>query len=252
MRRWGASPALLAALTSLATLALHSSTATAAGFDLRWDACAADAGVSNQAFACDTDDGSHTMIASFRLDQPITGMFLFEAVIDIIVADSQPVPPWWEIFDCHFFGLQANSTIDPLAVNCADFGGGLGASVVSTMNHDGSIAPADTASHRRVIVVGGVDPPGVNLAANQEYFVFNLVLDHTTTMDPGSCAGCTQPVCIVLNSIRITNSAFSVTTLGAPQVPGGNFATWQGGVGANCQAVPVRRATWGAIKSLYR
>ncbi len=42
MRRWNVSPALLA---MLAALALHAPSATAAGFDLRWTACAADGGV---------------------------------------------------------------------------------------------------------------------------------------------------------------------------------------------------------------
>lgn len=250
MRHWSVSLALLATLTAIT---LYASSASAAGFDLRWTACAADGGVSNQSFACDTDAGTNTMVASFKLDQPITGMFFFEAVLDIIVANNQTVPPWWDILNgCHFFGLQADATIDPGAVNCADFGAGQGAAVLSNINHDGTIAPADTASHRRIFVVGGVDPPGVNLAANQEYFVFNLVLDHTTTMDPGSCAGCALPVCIVLNSIRLMDTAFTPVVLGSAQVAGSNFATWQGGSGANCSAVPARRATWGAVKSLYR
>ena len=150
------------------------------------------------------------MVTSFKLDQPITGFFFFEAVFDIIVAGNQTVPPWWEIFNCHFLGLQADATIDPSAVACADWSAGLGAAVVSNMNHDGSIAPADTASHRRYFVLGGVDAvDAVSLAANQEYFLFNVVLDHTTTVDPGSCAGCAVPACIVLNSIRLMDTSFT-------------------------------------------
>lgn len=254
MRRWGISSVRLTLLaTLLATLTLSTTTANAAGFDLRWTSCAADGGTSNQSFACDTDAGTNTMVASFKLDQPITGFFLFEAVLDFIVAGNQPVPAWWEILDgCHFLGLQADATIDPGAVNCADWGAGQGSAVLSNQNHDGSIAPADTASHRRIFVLGGINPPGPDLVANQEYFLFNLVLDHTTTVDPDACAGCTQPVCIVLNSIRLTGGTFLPTTLGSAQAAGGNFATWQGGSGANCTAVPSRRATWGAVKSLYR
>ena len=36
-----------------------------------------------------------------------------------------------------------------------------------------------------------------------------------------------------------------------PVTAGSNIVTWQG-VGADCNAVPVRNATWGAVKSLYR
>lgn len=250
MRRWGITPVLLA---TLLVFVLHTPTATASGFDLRWDACAADAGVANKNFACDTDDGSHTMVASFMLAQPITGLFFAEAVIDLIVAGNQPVPAWWDFNDCRLFALSADATPDPAAVNCGDWSGGTGAAVMSSYTSAGTIAPGDSASHRRGTVIAGVNPPGVNVAANTDYFLFNLVLVNSGTLDPGGCAGCSVPVCIVLNSIRFADTAFQeITTLSAPTAPGSNFATWQGGAGANCLSVPAKRTTWGAVKSLYR
>ncbi len=247
MRRWNVSPALLAMLS---VFVLSVPSAMAAGFDLRWNACAADGGVSNRDFACDTDVGTHTAVASI-LDQPITGMVFFEAVLDFIVAGNQTVPPWWEFFDCRIGSLSADATIGPGAVACADWSAASGVAGIIGFSHEGSIAPADTASHRRIVVAGGVNPPGVDLAANQDYFLFNVVIDNFSTTDPGGCAGCTMPVCVVLNSIRILNVSSSVTQLTAAQVPGSNFATWQGGSGANCTAVPVKRSTWGAVKALY-
>ena len=243
-------PAVL--LSVLAALVLTTSHVHAAGFDLRWNSCAADGGVSNQDFACDTDEGTHKMVAAFTLAQPLTNMFRFDAVIDIIVADHAVVPPLWEIFGCHSFGLQADATADPLAVNCDDFGAGAGAAVISTMNSDGTIAPADAASHRRILAVGGVNPPGVTLDADQEYFLFNLVLDHTSTTGPEACAGCSMPVCIVLNEIRLTTTTPSETTLTEASTPGLNFATWQQGTGADCMAVPVKHTTWSRVKGMYR
>jgi hypothetical protein len=57
----------------------------------------------------------------------------------------------------------------------------------------------------------------------------------------------------VLNSITLRNMSFQeLATLTTPVTPGGNFVTWQGGTGANCLAVPAKRTTWGAVKSLYR
>jgi hypothetical protein len=83
--------------------------------------------------------------------------------------------------------------------------------------------------------------------------VFNLILVNSSTVDPGACAGCTVPVCIVLNSITLRNLSFQeLASLSAPVTPGSNFATWQGGTGANCSAVPAKKTTWGAVKSLYR
>ncbi len=249
MRRSSVSSALL---TTLVALALYSSSSSAAGFDLRWDACAADGGVSNKNFACDTDDGEHTMVASFTLDQPITGLFYVEAVLDLIVAGSQPVPVWWDFNNCRLFAMTADANYDPAAVNCSDWSGGLGAGVMSGYHSGGSIASGDSASHRRMTVICGVDP-SVNVSQNQDYFLFNLVLVNSYTVDPGACAGCTVPVCIVLNSIRFFDATFqNITTLATPVAPGSNYAVWQGGVGANCSAVPAKKATWAAVKSLYR
>jgi hypothetical protein len=232
---------------------LPAPSANAAGFDLRWNACGADGGVANQSFACDTDDGTHTMVASFMLDQPISGMFLFEAVLDLIVAGDQPVPAWWDNNDCRMFAISADANYDPSSVNCDDWSGGTGAAVMSGYHSGGTIAPGDTASHRRMTLIGGVNPPGVALAADQEYFLFNVVVTHSSTLDPDACAGCDVPVCIVLNSIRFANvSAQTLTTLTTALSAGSNFATWQGGSGANCMAVPAKRTTWGAVKSLYR
>ena len=238
---------------SLAALMMSASHVHAAGFDLRWDACGADGGVANKTFACDTDDGSQTMVASFMVDQPITGLFLFEAVLDLIVANHQAVPAWWDNNNCRMFAVSADANYDPASVNCADWSGGLGAAVMSGYHSGGTIAVGDTASHRRMTLIGGVNPPGVNLVANQEYFLFNVVVTNSSTTDPGGCAGCNVPVCIVLNSIRLANtSAQTLVTLTTPLSPGVNFATWQGGTGADCMAVPVKRTTWAAVKGLYR
>jgi hypothetical protein len=40
--------------------------------------------------------------------------------------------------------------------------------------------------------------------------------------------------------------------LSRPGAADGNWARWQNESNADCTAVPVRRATWGGIKSLYR
>ena len=41
-------------------------------------------------------------------------------------------------------------------------------------------------------------------------------------------------------------------TLETPGPSGANRATWAGGSGADCSAVPVRSSSWGRLKSLYR
>jgi hypothetical protein len=203
-------------------------------------------------FACDNDIVTNVATASFKLDQPLSGVVLVEAVIDVIIANSQPVPPWWEFFGCRLGGIDADTDIHPGAVNCTDWSQAQGIAVVAGYNHDGSIAPADTASHRRILVSAVVSAPGKDLAANTDYFLLNFDLDALNTTGPTGCAGCAVPACLVLNSLRFLTSSAAVVTLESPNTPGGNFVTWQGGAGASCALVPVRRTTWGLVKSMYR
>ncbi len=254
MSRWTLSPAFLVPVALLIALALMAPAARAAGFDLRWDACPGDGGVSNRNFACDTEAGMNTLVASFRLDQPINSVALIEGVLDLIVANGQPVPAWWDFISCRPGSLNADATIYATAAACADWSPGTGFAGVIGYDGSGSIAPGDQASHRRIKVACTHDVPQPNLAASQDYFLFNVQIDNFLTIDTGGgeCAGCSLPACIVLNSLRFLNTSFQVTLLETPNSAGSNFATWQGGSGANCMSVPVKQATWGAIKSLYR
>jgi hypothetical protein len=70
-----------------------------------------------------------------------------------------------------------------------------------------------------------------------------------------SCLGCNAGACLVLNSIavrRLPGAPGGDLVLTVPRAGNGNRVTWQGGQGADCSAVPVRRTTWGLVKSLYR
>jgi hypothetical protein len=251
MSRRKSTPALLA----LAVLAFSATRAEAAGFDLAWNACAADGGVSNRDFACDTDDGVHMLVVSCQLDQSLSTVVVVEGVLDLIVANGQPVPDWWDYNNCRVASLNADVTIDPAAVNCTDWSAGTAFGGILGYDETGSIALGDMASHRRIKVACTNPPPGGSVTANDNHFIFNVIIDNFSTVDMGggNCPGCTLPVCIVLNSLRFTTfSPTTVIDVTTARVPGSNFATWQGGAGANCANVPVKQATWGAVKALYR
>jgi len=254
MSRRKSSPAFLALAALLAASSLAPPAASATGMDLRWDECAADAGVSNKNFACDTDAGEDRLVVSIRLDQPLTDVIFFDAVLDFIVADNQVVPPWWEWFDCRQGLLFGDANIYAGATNCVSWHSGSGLAGVGDFNHEGTIAPADTASHRRIVAFGAhlltLDYP--DLIANQDYFLMNVLINRIGTTGPGGCAGCSVPVCIVLNSVHINPQSVNELLITTANSPGSNFATWQGGAGANCMSVPVKQATWGAVKALYR
>ena len=89
-----------------------------------------------------------------------------------------------------------------------------------------------------------------------EYFSMIVRINAAKTVGTGLCAGCTDPVCVVLNEITITQPPG--TPGESPKVTnplGSNFVTWQGGAvgGAGCPgATPTINKTWGQVKSLYR
>jgi hypothetical protein len=99
-----------------------------------------------------------------------------------------------------------------------------------------------------------------DLSGGTEYFDFNLNVNNAKTVGTGACAGCTVPVCIVLNSINVVaKGALEQRFISTPTGPGSNYVTWQGGgvpttpKGTGCPAATAtRKSTWGSVKSLYR
>lgn len=249
---------MILALGMVAAMLVTASSAMAAGINMRWDNCFGDAGVSDKAFACNVNTGSNTMVGSFVLDNNITLVTGIEVVIDLIVANGQTVPDWWlynapgGATGCRTTGLTVNPTISGSAVNCIDWAqGGAAGGLAAYSNELGSISPTVSASHKRIKIGFAVAPPGIDVVAAQEYFAFNILLNHSKTVGTGSCVGCTLPVCLVLNSILVQPGTNPGTKLGTGTVAGSNFCTWQGGAGADCQAVPTKNSTWGQVKSLY-
>jgi hypothetical protein len=119
-----------------------------------------------------------------------------------------------------------------------------------------NIGPPDHpgANQGRIKAVAAVvSSLAASLDATTMYYAFKIVITRGKTVAPGPCSGCLGAACLVLNSILVRRLPGSsgddfIQTPGPASV---NWATWQG-TGADCAAVPVRRATWGRLKSLYR
>src|SRR5262245_37669080 len=94
-------------------------TAHAQGIHLRWGACAADAGVRNLSFACNTNSGSRTIQTSFLLAAPLAGAGSVSGVIDIIAADLV-LPEWWNYRFCRSGSIDINSGATG-PINCTNF-----------------------------------------------------------------------------------------------------------------------------------
>lgn len=251
---------LLSASVLLVALSAASSVIAAPGINMAWTDCRGDGGVTNRAFACASNTGSNTMVVSYVAPAGVTGLTGNELVVDVISTTS-PLPAWWQYKNastCRQTALSANFTAPGSIVNCVDYwsgqaAGGIGAYTQVAPGGGWTIPLGVEAQHARMVIAIAVPAGAVGpIDADVEYFSANIVFNNTKTVGTGACAGCADPVCIVLNSVKLTQAVgigdFTLTT---PTAVGANLVTWQG-TGADCNAVPVRNATWGAVKSLYR
>ncbi len=144
-----------------------------------------------------------------------------------------------------------------LGTNCPDWSNGQGQGGLGAYN-----IGQYGANTSRFKIVSAVPQSGyADLFAGQEYFSFNISINNLKTAGTGNCSGCTVPVCLVYNSIKITTpiGANDRTWVGNTNGTDSRVATWQGGGapttpnGIGCPAAtPTRSSTWGAVKGLYR
>jgi hypothetical protein len=242
----------------VAAMLFGASTALAGGVNLAWNTCMGDGGVNSRTFACGANTGSNVLTASFLLDADLNNVSGVELVLDILTT-SDPVPDWWHFRDvgtCRQNSLTMNVVYaDNL---CLDWAGAQATGGIGSYSGDAgpggwTIDPSALTRHRRLKIASAVPPSALaSLLANQEYFSANISINNQKTVGTGACAGCSDPVCIVFNSIKVaTPVPANDLTLGAPNTPGSNIVTWQAAV-ADCQLVPTRNTTWGAVKSMYR
>ena len=238
-------------------LALIAAPASAGGVNLRWNACAADGGVSNRSFACDTNDGEELLIASLELDAQFTGPYSIRAVFDIATA-STSLPDWWRVNGVGEAGCRAQS-IRPGSQSgtpaCADAFGGCGISSLVEIA-PGVRGPNTLRLHAAVYLPCDVV---LVLEPEREYLAVTLRIDHLKTTSGPACEGCDVGACLVLGLLELDGSDGDLPLTTPANGTDSHYVTWQGGgtpvVGAaiGCPAAtPVVRRTWSAVKSLYR
>jgi len=250
-----------------ALLALMAPMASAAGYiNLAWGNCAAAGGALDDNFACNSNAGAtpvHIMVGSFG--PPMTlGKFNGHAgVVDIQTA-SPTLLPWWQLayhpvapIACR--NKLAGPSDDAMSVDYNFVTGPFGCFDPWGGGASGGSGIDETAANRlRVRTVCAIGVPESLYIADPddlpiEYYVFKIVMTNANTIGTGACAGCTDPACIVFNSLKLTQPAgvgdFIITT--GPQ----QYVAWKHGVigGLGCPAAtPTQKATWGSVKALYR
>ena len=247
-----------------AMLFVASSALAAPGVSLSWSFCHGEGtGSNNRTFACSANTGTNVLVCSFELPSDLAQVSGNEIILDVLTQQAT-LPAWWDfknVGTCRSTSLSFNTTADANNVVCIDWAqggssGGIGAydqSGITGVGAGGSIDPSLTASHRRLKIALAVPSTSLqNLVAATEYFACNLTINNLKTVGTGSCAGCTEPMCVVYNSCNVTTPVLANNIfIGNASAPGANIVTWQG-AGPNCNAVPTKNATWGQVKALYR
>lgn len=253
------------AIISSAVVALLLSVApafAAPGLTLAWNNCLSEGGTANRDFACTSNTGTNVLVGSFQMSSIFTGTTGIEVVIDLVAAGTT-FPAWWEMFTagtCRQTSISHNAVVNAANAICLDWAGNAGiatgiAAYQSTLpaGQTWSIPAGVEPLHRRIKCGTAVNASSpVDLDNVTDYFAFNIAVNNLKTVGTGACAGCSTPVCIVLNSINVVAGSTSNQRLTTGQAAGANFATWQGGTGADCNSVPTKNSTWGQVKSLYR
>jgi hypothetical protein len=236
------------------------------GLALAWNQCFGDAGFAQNAnFACNSNTGTHVMVGTFTLASDMPKVTSMEIIIDVATA-SAALPEWWRFHkpgsnsECRETSLSVNFVLDP-AATCVDWALGQQVGGVITCPTGGPCvdSPKSPNATRIKLPVAVSILLGQNLTGGVAYFAFNVVMNNAKTVGAVSCAGCSVPACIVLNSINVYDENSVNRFISQPAAPGSNYVTWQGGGGVvvgdkiGCPAATAtRNSTWGSVKSLYR
>ncbi len=231
-------------------LVLGATPSRAQGLSIAWQDCRppAGSGFDTQNYGCQSSIATLPLFPAFTLAVPVDSVYAMELVIDVDVA-ADPLPAWWRMDpgQCRANGWAADAS---LSGSCSDPWGGVG-----TASAQGWLPsqPGNNSRHGRLLVAASVLPEeAVSLEALVPYTACRVILRTNETLN---CEGCATPACFVFNSLllrRLPGSSVEEVLIVVAESPGGNMVTWQGGSGADCQAVPARRTTWGAVKALYR
>lgn len=233
----------------VAALLLAPSLAHAGGFDIAWGpSCWQDNPVSAKTFACNTNTGNDRFTISFVPDAPMADFGESLVTFDI-QAGSPTLPDWWNAFttgSCRPTGMTETTSFGLVTTSCEDpwqDSAGSGISSYKTQASDATV-PANAA---RVTAVAAITIPNA-IDPGLEVMDFTIIVSHVKTVGSGSCAGCSTPAAIALNTLQYGPYLGPDHTLSSAVHNG--CITWQ--ASGPCGAVPARNHTWGLIQSLYR
>jgi hypothetical protein len=230
-------------------LALTASLASAGGINLAWNDCVGGGGLPLKVFACTSNTGNNDLYMSFDPPVSIPDVNGSNPIVDLQSASS-PLPQWWQFKNSGTCRLGSLSALAALPGTCVDTWAGAGTAGVAAYLTN-SIVPSVPPNRARIL--GSISVPtlqAASVAPGTEYFLLMFRINNAKSTGSGACAGCSDPVCLVLNEVLLTSNNSGDTRITNPLVS--NFASWQAAL-ANCPgATPTNNKTWGQLKSIYR
>ena len=236
------------------------------GYDVSWNDCIGLPGAAaNLDYACDgsRDGNPFKLVVTFVPPIELPNFAGVQVTLQFRTQSLQLLPDWWRLDqgECHEGAIEFPSPragigsgaigvcIDPWA-STDSVGGGY-------QWRSGETEYGGTAPGFGTLKLAFASATPVPLQPAQRYLLPPILIDPVATGEE-TCAGCELPGCIAVTQVELYQVVGS---------PGGDiismqyrpierlFVTWQGGAigGSGCPAeVPAKRATWGAIKAIYR
>jgi len=226
------------------TLLLAAAPAHATGSGLRWNECE---GPSNRSFACDRSTGSEVLVGSFQ--SPASNDLVGIDVYFRFTTAEGAVPAWWHMWDAGDCRRNSSSLSVDMSTETECEDPWLGQATGLYMPHSFDARGLDL---RMVIAVP--EQAIQRIAADRTYAAFRLTINHARSSGAAKCAGCEQPVCIVIEQMNLAmrDKRDVELTTGRPAPGGpGNIATWQGGT-PSCGAGAPKSSTWSELKKRYK
>jgi len=222
------------------------------GVDLSFNACPGNAG-SVQAGVIDCAGGGIlTALMTFAPAEAITDLVAVDTIVDIFVqvGDIHSDANFWDFETTNQAGVgmnhvrAASGCSTPVVYANTWNKTGAGVSLGALVRSPGNVR----------LAAGTYRPDFFAASAGQNLFGYQLSFDGSTSTEAGgSQAGCGNPAEIVVqHAIPQSSAGAPTTTLTTPSNNPTPCGSINGGLTANCAAVPTTRHTWSQLKSLYR